>query len=97
MRNSRIDEEERADIVADDVVSLRLHGYEKKAGASPLWLNNVRNSFVDCIAMSPVPPHSYRVSGAKTASLCFNGSGFLNWKTELAVEKDVRQGAVHMQ
>jgi hypothetical protein len=92
-------EEERADIVADDVVSLRLHGYEKKAGVSPvhLWLNNVRNSFIDCIATSPVPPHSYRVSGAKTANLCFKGSGFLTWKTELAVEKDVRQGAVHMQ
>jgi polygalacturonase len=42
-------QEDRPDIVADDVVNLRLHGYEKElsSAATHLWLNNVRDSYLD--------------------------------------------------
>jgi hypothetical protein len=90
-------QEDRPDIVADDVVNLRLHGYEKEFGtnATHLWLNNVRNSWLECLAILPVPARSYRVSGAKTSNLFFKGSGVLNWKTNLAVDTSVPRGAVH--
>jgi hypothetical protein len=92
-------EEGRPDIVADDVVKLRLRDYENESGTSPthLWLNNVRDSFVECVATSPVPQRSYRVSGEKTSNLVLKESGFITWKTDLAVEKNVRQGTVHAQ
>ena len=75
-------EEDRPDIVADDVTNLRLHGYENELGtaATHLWLNNVRDSWVECLAILPVPAHSYRVSGARTSNLFFSGGGVLDWK-----------------
>jgi hypothetical protein len=92
-------EENRPDIVADDVVRLRLRGYENESKTSPthLWLNNVRDSFVECLATSTVPQRSYRISGEKTSNLVLRGSGLLAWKSDLAIEKNVRQGAVHTQ
>jgi hypothetical protein len=89
--------EDRPDIVADDVANLRLRGYEKSASdaATHLWLNNVRNSWIECLALSPVPDHSYRVSGARTSNLFLNGIGVLDWKKHLALDTIVPPGSVH--
>jgi len=90
-------EEDRPDIVADDVTNLRLHGYEKELGtaATHLWLNDVRDSWLECLAILPIPAHSYRVSGARTSNLFFSGSGVLDWKEHLVIGTDVPHGSVH--
>jgi hypothetical protein len=73
---------------------IRVHS---ETSPTHLWLNNVRDSFVECLATSIVPQRSYRVSGEKTSNLVLKGSGLLAWKSDLAIEKNVRQGAVHTQ
>jgi len=90
-------QEDRPDIVADDVANLRLRGYEKElsTAATHLWLNNVRDSWLECLAILPIPAHSYRVSGAKTSNLFFSGNGILDWKEHLAIDADVPHGRVH--
>jgi len=89
-------EEMRPDIVADDVAAIRLTGYEKEEKAAPvhLWLNNVRDSFVECIAVSEVPSKSYRISGPKTQGLFLRSGGSLDWHKHLAIGADVEPGAV---
>jgi polygalacturonase len=89
-------QEERPDIVADDVANLRLHGYENelRTASIHLWLNNVRDSWLECLAISPVPAHAYRVSGTKTKNLFLRGSGVLDWKTHLAIDTNVPRGSV---
>jgi hypothetical protein len=90
-------QEDRPDIVVDDASNIRLNGYEKKsaAAATHLWLNNVRDSCLDCFSVVPAPAHSYRVSGTRTSNLYLKGSGALDWKRHLALDADVPHGSVH--
>lgn len=92
-------QEQRAAIVADDVDTLQLLGYRddgRKTG-SHLWFNNLRDSLAECLFSFPPSPHSYRVSGRKTANLYFKGTGSFDWKQALLVDADVPRHAVHQQ
>lgn len=86
-------------IVADDVDEMQLLGFTDDGGesASQLRFNNVRNSVAECICTLPLPPHSYRVSGAKTTNLYFKGIGSPDWDRVLLVEADVPHHAIHQQ
>lgn len=91
-------------IVADDVDAMQLLGFTDGGGksASHLWFNNVRNSIVECICTLPAPPHSYHVSGARTANLDFKrigpkGIGLHDWNRALQIDADVPRHAVHQQ
>jgi hypothetical protein len=87
------------DFVADDVIDMRFIGYEKEGKAAPthLWLNNVRDSFVECIAASDVPPRCYRISGPRTRNLYLRSAGAIDWHKHLVIESDVQGGVVHPQ
>lgn len=86
-------------IVADDVNAMQLLGFTDGGGesASHLWFNNVRSSVVECICTLPAPPHSYRVSGARTTNLDFKRIGSLDWNRVLLIDADVPRHAVHQQ
>jgi polygalacturonase len=91
-------QEERAAIVADDVTTLHLLGYEDRSGnsASHLWFRNVRDSMVECVSTSAVPDRSYRIEGAKTGNLFFKSSnGVFDQSRILMIDAEVPPGAVH--
>ena len=89
--------EDRPDLMFDDVAQLRLIGHELRGEPAHqhLLLKDVRDSYVECIAVAVPPSTAFSVSGNKTKDLYLRGQGAINWHDQLQVAPEVPKYAVH--
>lgn len=90
-------QENRPDLSFDDVAMLRVQGHERRGGQGPvhLTMNDVRDSFVHCLAVTAPPANAFRITGAKTQSLYLRGDGAIDWSQQLSLGADVPSSAVN--